>query len=104
MARRQAVRPIEVANRIYFTVNYADADEAATFAELLNHLRQVNVIWDLVVMSFGRNKGPRTMRAVEVVIYKGVRKVNAVEVVTAFLKGIGIKYRLLGDLIDAPTL
>jgi hypothetical protein len=61
-------------------------------------------MWDLVVMSFGKNKGPRTMRAVEVVIYKGVRNINAVEVVTGFLKGIGIKYRLMGDLIDAPVL
>jgi hypothetical protein len=93
---------MEVANRIMFNVTdeYPKL-EVMLFAEMLNRLWALDVVWDLTIMSHGHGrKGHNVDRAVEVVIYRNEqgKHRDATTTLTMWLKSNHLEYRLLSDV------
>jgi hypothetical protein len=105
----EVIRKLEVGNRLLFSVQHErepSRSDVAFFAELLNRLRTIGVIWDLNIMSHGgmNRYGTDMDRTVEVVLYreegtKGVtdRTIEAALTIATFLKSVNIPYRVLMD-------
>jgi hypothetical protein len=100
---------MEVGSRLIFNVQHGQEpsrSDVAFFAELLNRLRTIGVIWDMNIMSHGgmNRRGTYLDRTVEIVHYreegmKGVtdRTIEAALTIATFLKSINIPYRVLMD-------
>jgi hypothetical protein len=90
---------MEVANRIVFNVTHEYPKlEVMLFAEILNRLRALDVVWDLTIMSDRQGrKGHHVDRAVEVVIYRDEQGQHheATTSLTTWLKSNHLEYKLL---------
>jgi hypothetical protein len=94
---------MEATSRIVFNVTHEyPKEEVMLFAEMLNRLRALDVMWDLHIRSDrpGR-KGHHVDRAVELVIYQDEQgnHHDATISVTTWLKSNHLEYRLLSTSI-----
>jgi hypothetical protein len=94
---------MEVGDRIVFNVTHEyPKAEVMLFAEMLNRLRALDVVWDLTIRSdrLGR-KGHHVDRVVEVVIYRDEQgnHHDATTTLTTWLKSNHLEYRLLSPSI-----
>jgi hypothetical protein len=96
-------RHLDVANRIIFNVTSAfpGVEGMKHFAEVLNTVTSLDVVWDLTVMSHGVKDGV-VSRMIEVVLYNDERGHSdaAKTLVIRYLKHHGLKYRVLGEVLD----
>ena len=87
---------MEVANRIMFKVTQEPPKvEVMLFAELLNRLRALDVVWDLTIKSNAHvTKDHHVDRAVEVIIYRDERGNyhDGVRSLTTWLKSNHVEY------------
>jgi len=93
---------MEVGNRIMFNVTHEFPKlEVMLFAEMLNRLRALGVVWDLTIMSHGHGrKGHVVDRAVEIVLYRDAEgnHEDATKSLTTWLKSNHLNYRVLADV------
>jgi hypothetical protein len=109
------IRKMEVGCRLIFNVQHEQQEpsrsDVAFFAELLNRLRTIGVVWDMNIMSHGgRNRrGTYQDRTVEIALYreegmKGVtdHSIEAALTIVTLLKSVSIPYRVLKDAEIMP--
>jgi len=89
---------MEVANKITFNVTREPPKiEVMLFAEMLNRLRALDVVWDLTIKSHGHvSRDHHVDRDVEVLIYRDERgnHHNAVSSLTTWLRSNHVEYEL----------
>ena len=89
---------MEVGDRIVFNVTHEyPKAEVMLFAEMLNRLRALDVVWDLTIKSHGHvSRDHHVDRAVEVLIYRDERgnHHNAVSSLTTWLRSNHVEYEL----------
>jgi hypothetical protein len=101
--KREPEEQLSVYQRVIFKVDQVDHLEVASFANLLSHLRKLNVVWDLMILSYGK-RHPTQLRVVEIVIYQDENAFDALTTLCTFLKSAGIEPRILeGELPPGTT-